>query len=205
MNSTTRALGAVAAAALLAACGGDAKPAAKGTPAPSQGGVQVGADVNVNVPGGGVSASVGVNVPGSTAKPGTGSGGTGGQSATPGTTTAPQGGSSTSPSTKPSPTQIDLKATLAKQCVKPGESQTVSFTARPNMKVIVNTGYSDQKDGSVHGGRFTDVTTDGNGHFTATWTVSPAAPPGDASTQVAAVDMYGTGHSRLPFRVALAC
>lgn len=192
---------AVAAAALLAACGGSDKPAPKASAASSAPAVNIVID--------------GTPTAGPSGAAGTGGSGTTAPGSSPGTTSAPGGGdvpgsspadgTSATPSTAPSKTHIELDATLSKTCVRPGDSQTLTIKARPRMRVLVNTGYADGKEGSVHGGRFTDGSTDANGVYTVTWLVSPAAPPGEAATNTAAVDDFGTGTKRLPFRVAAVC
>jgi hypothetical protein len=78
--------------------------------------------------------------------------------------------------------------------------------ARPGMQVIMDTTYSDGKDGKVYGGidsKGTRTTTDGG--YTFTWTVSPVAPKGDATVQVGAVDNMGYGDKKLTFAVAPTC
>lgn len=208
MNSTTRALSAVAAAALLAACGGDGKsPSREARPAASQGGVQGGSDVKAGPPG--AVPSAGAPVPGAhgTAAPAPGATSVPGKSAGPAATGAPAPSAS---ATTKSPEElkashVPINIVLAKSCVRPGETQTVSFRARPNMRVVGNTGYADRQDGTVHGGRFNNVNTDETGYFTTTWTVSPTAPHGQASVQVAVVDQHGTGTDKKSFTVAAVC
>ncbi len=194
----------IAATAVLAACGGsdDPAPAAKDaapTGAPTVA-VHVGGKPGTAAPFPAPTATSGP-ASGPTAAPGKGSGPS---TATGSTPVAPPAGASPS-STRPSPTHIELNATLAKTCVRPGETQTITLVARPNMRVLVNTGYADRQDGTVHGGRYSDGSTDASGRFSATWTVSPTAPHGDASTQVAAVDEIGSGTKRIGFRVAAVC
>lgn len=204
MSRTARVAGGLLAAAVLAACGGDPQPRAKAAPGGHEPAASGAAQALGGAPAAGASGSAAPGGTGTAVT--TPAAGTGAVPATaaPGAPGAAPGGAS--PSTAPSPTQIVLNATLAKTCVRPGETQTLTVKARPHMKVIVNTGYADRQEGSVHGGRFThDQHTDGTGLYTVSWTVALTAPHGEAATSVAAVDRTGTGHRRIPFRVAAAC
>ena len=189
------ALGVVA----LVACGGDAKkPVAAGNPAS---GATPGATASGASPG----ASVVPGQPGTNATPG-GSASTAPTAPGASASTPPKPG--TSPSAASSPTHAELDATLAKTCVKPGESQTLTLNARPDMKVIFNTLYKDGQDGSTHGGRVdpgAKARTDATGRYVNTFTVSATAPQGEAALTVAAVDQQGTGSRRLTFQVSLTC
>jgi len=112
-----------------------------------------------------------------------------------------------SPSAQPSPSDIPLNAALAKPCVVPGSTQTVTMHSRSAMSVIFDTLYPDQKDGQAYGGIDAHGRTDVAGSYTKTWTVSPAAPIGPAKVNLAAItdDGRATGHSILPFRISLTC
>lgn len=120
---------------------------------------------------------------------------------------APSAKPSGSPSAQPSPSDIPLNAALAKPCVVPGSTQTVTMHSRSAMSVIFDTLYPDQKDGQAYGGIDAHGRTDLTGSYSKTWTVSPAAPIGPAKVNLAAItdDGTATGHSILPFRISLTC
>jgi hypothetical protein len=188
-----RAAAALAAVALLGACGGDGKPSAapSGTSAPTVSSTP-GATAT-NDPGATTTAS---HAPGTSHAPGS--------SATSGGTAGPSGSSPT-PSAAYSPTRVELDAKLSKTCVKPGDPITLTVNARPKMKIIFDTTYADGKDGATYGGFERDGNADANGRYAKTWTVSPAAAQGDAEVILAGVDSIGTGRKRLPFKVSLTC
>ena len=138
----------------------------------------------------------------------------GAQGSTRGTTQGATDGSSQgpatatrSPSPQPSPSEIPLHGSLAKSCVVPGSTQTLTLHARPKMSVIFDTLYPDQKDGQAYGGIDAHGRTDVTGSYTMTWTVSAAAPVGTAKVNAAAItdDGTATGHDLLPFRISLTC
>jgi hypothetical protein len=129
----------------------------------------------------------------------TGAGGT----ATPASSGGP-GPAGSTPSPTPSATRITLKIVI-KPCVQPGQTQVLTFHARPNMNVVVNTRYADNKDGQAHGGFDYGHATDSRGDYRLSWVVDPATPIGPADSLVGAIDEVGTGNGRGDFRVALRC
>ena len=112
-----------------------------------------------------------------------------------------------SPTPHASPTEIPLNASLAKPCVVPGSEQTLTIHSRPRMSIIFDTLYPDQKDGQAYGGIDAHGRTDAGGNYLNTWTVSPAAPTGEAKVNAAGItdDGTATGHQILPFKIALHC
>jgi hypothetical protein len=112
-----------------------------------------------------------------------------------------------SPTPRPTPTDVPLNARLAKSCVTPGSTQTLTVQARPAMSIIFDTLYSNGKEGQTYGGIDPHGRTDASGHYSNTWTVSPAAPPGNATVNVAGItdDDKGSGHQLLNFEVKPLC
>jgi hypothetical protein len=130
---------------------------------------------------------------------------TGGATAAPSskvTTSARPGGPS--PSASPTYTRDTLKLSV-KPCVQPGQTQRLSFRLRPNMQVVVNTRYPDNKDGQVHGGYSYGRRTDAKGEFVLTWVLDPTTPTGSARTLVGAVDGAGTANGYVDWNVARRC
>ena len=180
---------------LLAACSGSSHPAASSSSSPT--GVDASTStVATTAPTGGTSPSTAA---------------TGRSAPAPGKTPPPGSTSSAKPSGSPSPhaspTEIPLNAKLAKSCVVPGSTQTLTIHSRPRMSVIFDTLYPDQKDGQAYGGIDAHGRTDSGGNYLNTWTVSPAAPTGQAKVNAAAItdDGTATGHQILPFKIALHC
>jgi hypothetical protein len=178
---------------LAAACSGGAHPAASSSDAP------------------GVAASSGANPAANSAANPAATAGKRQSNSAPAASAAPPASASArpsgSPSAQPSPSEIPLNASLAKPCVVPGSTQTLTVHARPKMSVIFDTLYPDQKDGQVYGGIDAHGRTDVAGSYTMTWTVSAAAPRGTAKVNAAAItdDGTATAHQILPFRIALTC
>jgi hypothetical protein len=106
----------------------------------------------------------------------------------------------------PSITKIAVTLTLAHPCVSPGGSQTADVTTVPGALVVIDTRYSDNKDGQIHGGIKPDGKADAKGHFSYTWTVLPGTPSGKATTFAGAGASGGRGGSaQKDFRVATLC
>lgn len=92
-----------------------------------------------------------------------------------------------------------------KPCVRVGDTQVLSFHARPGMSVVVDTRYADGRDGQVYGGFDYQHKTDAHGNYSLSWLVKPGTPPGAADSLVGAVDETGSGNGRGDFRVAGSC
>lgn len=122
-------------------------------------------------------------------------------------------GGATTPGTHPSPSApassppplIPVKLTLAHSCVRPGGTQVASVSTLPGALVVLDTKYSDNKDGSVHGGLKSDGKADDGGHFSFTWTVLPGTPTGEATTYAASATKERKGYDTKKFTVALTC
>ncbi len=141
-------------------------------------------------PGGtaGSSASATATTPGS--GPGS-SGGTG---------TSPRPGASGSATAKP----LFLTLRLAKRCVVPGTEQSAAIRTEPGADFIIDTVYSDRKEGSVHGGLKRDK-VGADGKYDYTWRVLPGTPPGDAITVVRALKDGRRGQAVRRFKVSAIC
>jgi hypothetical protein len=149
--------------------------------------------------------------------------GTPGTSAPPGTSfspgasgspaaTAPGGTTSTTPGTTPSgsaqpgkPQPLPAKLTLAHGCVSPGGTQRADVKTAPGALVVIDTQYSDYKDGQVWGGIEQNGHADTNGNFTFAWTVRPGAPSGTAKVYLAVATQDHSGQDTKTFEVKLAC
>jgi hypothetical protein len=93
---------------------------------------------------------------------------------------------------------------LAKQCVVPGQEQSALINSEPGADFVIDTVYSDKKEGSVHGGLKNDK-VDSEGRYTYTWRVLPGTPPGDAFTVVKAMKNGRRGSAIKKFRVSAIC
>jgi hypothetical protein len=196
MTDLRRAVFAVFAFASLAACGHSAPPARHEVRTPAMPTLSPGA---FGSPGSTATAPV-ATVPTKGAKP----------SAAADRTGAPAGatGQPSAPAAQPTATKqaTTVKVTLSKTCVRPGDSLTVdAMSSRPNMFLIYDTAYPDNKDGATHGGIDKDGKTDGSGHYSSTFTVDKGTPVGEASVVLSVIDGDGSAGSHKPFRVALTC
>lgn len=101
--------------------------------------------------------------------------------------------------------RIDIRAEMAKPCVKPGETQTITIHAPAGSGVVYNTYYADGKHGlskEYYGGN-NGGNTDENGTYSDSWVLAPGAAPGEAVVVVlGAQGNSGRGETRASFRVA---
>jgi hypothetical protein len=188
-------VGALPLVLMLTACGGG-KPKADATPTGSMSAF----------PGVTESASAGPGSSSSGAPSGGPSGftpapGPSGTAVSPGTSVPPASGSA-SPA-RPAP--IDVKASVAHGCVTPGGSQRVDVTTLPDAVVVIDTLYSDGKDGQVHGGIKPNGRADSTGHFSFAWTVLPGTPSGEAKITVATGKSGRSGSTTATFQVKTVC
>lgn len=152
---------------------------------------------------------------GTTAKPASGKKASGG-GATPTTTagatpttagsTSPTSAPQAEPLTKPGPEgQLELEATLAKTCVKPGGSQSITIKTRPGSAVGYDAVYSDGSAGMnpPHHGGNSGGEVDEQGTWQDTWVVAPTAPAGKVHVNVLGSHVdYGFVQKTLVFTVA---
>jgi hypothetical protein len=117
-----------------------------------------------------------------------------------GTSGTPKPGASTSPPARP----LFLSLRLAKRCVVPGQEQMAAIRSVPGAEFIVDTVYSDRKEGSVHGGLHRDK-VNSEGKYDYTWRVLPGTPPGEAVTVVRALKDGKRGSATAKFRVSAIC
>jgi hypothetical protein len=89
--------------------------------------------------------------------------------------------------------------------VTPGGTQRADVTTLPGALVVVDTRYSDNKDGQTHGGLKADGRADETGHFSFAWTVLPGTPTGEATTFVGTTQGARGGSAQKKFRVATTC
>ena len=182
--------------ATATACGGDGKPKAGSTPS--------GTPAVTGTPSASGSASASASASAGT-KPGSGTSGAPSGSASAATGGKP--GASTAPGSKPttgSSNQLFLTLRLAQLCVVPGQEQSAAIRTVPNADFLIDTVYSDKKEGTVHGG-FKRDKADKDGKYTYTWTVLPGTPPGDAWTIIRAAKDGKRGQAVKRFRVAAIC
>lgn len=127
----------------------------------------------------------------------------GGHSAAPGSTTPkPRASSGNQPAPAPSDFLI---ASVTKPCITPGQTQELDVQTWPSSLIAYNTLYADGKSGFQYGGEGADQ-VDSKGYFTATWTIIPTTPRGDATIDLtvnAGQDKQATGSVK--FRVAGSC
>jgi hypothetical protein len=107
---------------------------------------------------------------------------------------------------KPGPKgQLEVKATLAEACVRPGGGQSITILTRPGSGAGYDTVYSDGKSGMMeghYGGNFGGTVGD-DGTWSDTWVVAPNAPPGKVQVNVIASNLdYGHAQTTLYFTVA---
>lgn len=137
---------------------------------------------------------------------GTASGGPSGPAtgpASPGTSGAASGrpGTSGTPSATPG---LAVTLQVRSLCVQPGGTQTADVTTRPGADVLVNTIYSDSKEGTTHGGLGTGK-AGASGRYTYTWTVRLGTPEGKARTLARAAKDGVRGDAFARFLVSLHC
>ncbi|HEX8001649.1 MAG TPA: hypothetical protein VF519_03025 [Mycobacteriales bacterium] len=98
-----------------------------------------------------------------------------------------------------------MTATLGAECVRPGGTQRLVVDTLPEAYLAYDNLYADDRDGSVHGGVDGRARSDRNGHFEATWVVSPGAPYGDVRLDVGASAGNRATVRMLFYRVAASC
>lgn len=127
------------------------------------------------------------------------------------TTTAPAPGTPAAAGAKPSLTepgpkgQLEVKASLAESCVRPGGRQSITILTRPDSAAGYDTVYSDGRSGITEGhyGGNGGGRVDESGSWSDTWVVSPHAPAGKVRVNVLAGHIdYGTAEATLFFAVA---
>lgn len=179
------------------ACGGGSDGATsaidnKGNSGAAQGnGADGGGGAGAQTGGGGSNA--GGQAPpqgsGSDGKPGSPSGGT------PGASSGEQ---------KPLP----VKVALASQCLKPGESQTITFATVPRSAVGYNAKYSDGKTGmdkAEHYGGNNGAVVPEDGVWRDTWVIAPNAPAGTVEVMYSATNIgYQPVQSQISFTLVPA-
>jgi|SRR5688572_663449 len=108
--------------------------------------------------------------------------------------------------TEPGPKgQLEVKASLAESCVKPGGTQSITILTKPKSGTGYDTVYSDGKSGLMEGhyGGNNGGQVGEDGKWSDTWVVAPHAPAGKVQVNVLAnhVD-YGAAQATLFFTVA---
>lgn len=102
--------------------------------------------------------------------------------------------------------EVAISAELAEECVRPGQSQTITIRTEPDTKVAYHTAYADGKNDFAddYPGGANRGETDGRGLWTDTWVVKPTAAPGQARVDVIAVQPEGasSGSTQTTFVVA---
>jgi hypothetical protein len=88
--------------------------------------------------------------------------------------------------------------------VQPGGAQTADVETSPGVSVVVDTVYSDEKEGTTHGGLGSGK-ADAGGRFSSTWTVKAGTPEGRATTFVRVVKDGVRGDASTSFLVSLHC
>ncbi len=177
-----RLLAAAPLALALAACGSDGTPRAGLSPS----GAPSGTTAPTGSPGAtpsGPGATGGTN-PGATGTASPGVPGSSGAVTSPGATASP-GSRPTAAATSLPPDKFAVELTMKHRCVAPGGKQTAIVRSVANANAIIDTLYSDKKDGQLHGGFNPAGKTDAEGVWVYTWTVRPTAPSGTAFTKVA--------------------
>jgi hypothetical protein len=118
---------------------------------------------------------------------------------------APAAASSPSTTTLDVGNGLEIKATLASACVKPGGKQSITIDIGRPGAVAYNSFYADGKSGGMenfYGGN-NGSSVDEKGTWTDTWVVGPTAPAGPVRVDVVAIDKtYLRGHKVLEFAVA---
>jgi hypothetical protein len=74
-------------------------------------------------------------------------------------------------------------ADLARQCVVPGGSQTLTAHSRPGYSVAFDSTYADGREGPQYGG-YGVLPTNANGVATSSWTVAATAPAGQVRLDI---------------------
>jgi hypothetical protein len=101
--------------------------------------------------------------------------------------------------------QLEMKASLAESCVRPGGTQTITVLIRPKSGVGYDTVYSDGKSGMMeghYGGNFGGI-VDESGKWSHSWVITPNAPAGKVQVNVLGGHMdYGHAQATLYFTVA---
>lgn len=101
--------------------------------------------------------------------------------------------------------QLEIEVSLAGSCVRPGGTQSITITTRPQAGVGFDTVYADGRGGAMeghHGGNLGGQTDD-KGTWAHTWVVAPTAPAGQARVNVVAAHIdWGTTQKSLFFDVA---
>lgn len=120
-------------------------------------------------------------------------------------------GSAASAAESPSTTALDvgsglpIRASVARSCVKPGGTQSITIDIGHKGGVAYNSFYSDGKSGGMenfYGGN-NGAETDDHGVWKDTWVVGPTAPAGTVRVDVVAIDKsYLRGHQVVEFDVA---
>jgi hypothetical protein len=98
-----------------------------------------------------------------------------------------------------------LDARLASACVRPGGTQRLTVDTLPSAFIAFDNLYADQRDGQAYGGADGRARSDGQGHYEATWVVSPSAPLGDVRVDLGASASNRSAVRSLHYRLAAAC
>lgn len=131
--------------------------------------------------------------------PGTSDESAGAQGATEGREGAPA-------TTTPSVGSLSLDVSFARECIRAGEAQVITIRTEPGAGVAYHAIYSDGKnarDPDYYGGNRGGL-TDPTGRYTDTWTIGPAAPPGEVHVDVIGTDPKGReqGYVQAFFEIA---
>ena len=124
-------------------------------------------------------------------------------SAAPSGTSAP--GATSSPGASGSSGPVDVTLDVKEACVSPGGVQKLEIHTSPDATIVIDTMYTDGKDGRTHGGAKKNGRSDGTGLFIYSFIVLKGTPPGPATIYVFAQKDDKVGQKQGAFQVGVAC